>query len=1019
MFWEYKSHKRIYFPITLNLKKYKFIHMKKKRLLFYMAVICCSLITNAQTAFKGVVVDQMGKPLQGVVIEVVGSESISTISDINGEFSIPVSKGSKLNAVSSKFDKKQVLVNDNSNIKIVMDYTSKAVDMGTMNYSNMLYSTASVSTFYGEELTKSSAQSLQNALFGKGLGLNTSQSGAEPVIENAGLSIRGLQSLSDNGILVLVDGVERPIDNLTTDEVESISILKDAAALALHGYKGRNGVLSVRTKRGVYNQRSIQVSYEHAFRQPVRLPDFADAYTYGMAMNEASANDGKPAIYSAQALQHYKDGDMPDFFPNVDWVSESYRNKGHANKYDITFQGGNDKLRYFSMVDMTNDQGFLNNTDKNKDYSTQFANSRLNVRTNLDVDISNSTKLQVNLMGIVGEYNRPNRGSSILFDNIYTLPSAAHPIKTYDGIWGGNSTWTTTNPVAGIQGTGFSRAVYRSLFADMTLTQSLDFIAKGLNIAGKISYDNNNSFWDNRPANYTYASDTYNFATEDTIRYKGGTTSELGFSNSFGNQYYRYTNSVDLNYKYESGKSSVFTSLNANYDHYVGRGQNSTLNRQNFSWLAHYGYDNRYIADLVLNLSGSNRLPKSARYNLAPTVSAAWVASNEEFLKDISWINFLKVRASAGIAYTDYVPNWNLETQAFSGGTQYFFADTYAGSGSTAENRLAMTTVLPERATRYNLGADMTMFGGLTVMLDIYKQRRDHQFVEQGGRVSSVLGMTSSYANAGIVDSKGIELGLDFNKKMGDVTVSLGAKVSYNTNTIVEQLEAPAAFPYLRTTGLAIGQPFGLEALGFFADQADIDNSPIQKFSQVKPGDIKYKDQNGDGFIDQYDKIAIGKNYGTPETYYSINLGLEYKSFGFDALLQGVTGTSAMPMTKSIYKPLMDNTTISNEYYNNRWTPATASTALYPRLTTESNDNNYQSSTLWLKDASFLKLRHCELYYKLPKSFISKSVIQSVKVYVRAMDLILMDHIKLSDPEVIGVNYPTDRSLHLGASVIF
>ncbi len=989
-----------------------------KKIIIIITALLCSWIVFAQGKPSGFVIDKYNKPVEGAIVKIKGTE-LNSITDEKGMFDLPFEKGAVLVVCTPQLDKLEYVVTNMQSKIIKIDYASSMVDLGMNLFLNNYNSAASVSTISATELSKSSAQSLQNALFGKGLGLTSLQGGQAPVLENASFSIRGLQSLNSNGVLILVDGVERNINFVSPDEVESISILKDGAALAAHGYKAQNGIISIRTKRGAYNSRSIKVSYEHAFKQPVRLPQLANAHTYALARNEGLRNDGKPELYSADALTHFKDGDMPYFFPNVDWVNESFRNKGDANKYNVVFQGGNDKMRYFTMVDLISDKGFLKNTEKNKDYSNQLEYSKMNIRTNLDVDVSKTTKLQVNLQGVLGEYNRPTRNNGEIYDAIYALPSAAYPIKTYDGIWGGSATWPTTNPVAGIQGTGYTRSLFRSLNADMTLEQNLDFMLKGLKTYAKVSFDNNTEYWDFNTLDYVYASDVLSLVPLDTTRYTGGAKKDLTFSNSYGMQFYRMNSSAGLTYEAEFNKHNVISSLVGSYEHFVGRGQNTTLNRQNLSWFVNYVYNQKYIANMVWNLSGSNRLPSSARYNLAPTAAAAWVISKEDFMNDISWVDFLKLRASAGLNYSDYAPSWNLNLQAFSGGGSYPLTSDHVSVGGTTESRLPMTTILAERALRYNVGLDLSMMNGLTFTVDAYQQRRENQFVEQSGSVSAVLGMTSAYKNAGIVDSKGIELGIDLNKKYGEFQVNVGAKFTYATNKIIEMNEAPVAFPYLSRTGLSINQPFGLEAIGFFADEADIANSPVQRFSTVKPGDIKYKNQNDDDFIDQNDRVAIGKNMDVPEYYFSFNVGLEYKSVGFDALFQGVAGISAMPTTKSIYRPLIDNTTISNHYYENRWTPQTASTALYPRLTTEQNDNNYQNNTIWLQDASFLKLRHAEIYYRLPQDLIKTLKMSEVKVYARAMDLILFDKIKLFDPELIGVQYPSDRSLHVGVNIIF
>jgi hypothetical protein len=318
-----------------------------------------------------------------------------------------------------------------------------------------------------------------------------------------------------------------------------------------------------------------------------------------------------------------------------------------------------------------------------------------------------------------------------------------------------------------------------------------------------------------------------------------------------------------------------------------------------------------------------------------------------------------------------------------------------------------------EKAYKYNFGLDAVILKGLTITTDVYKERRSNIYVDASGQNSAVLGANSAYVNAGIVDSRGIEVGVDYEKSLNDMTFFVGAKYSLSKNKVIERLEAPRAYDYLKTTGQSVNQLFGLQAIGLFVDQNEIDHSPLQRFSVVKPGDIKYKDQNADGFINEFDVVPMGYNTSVPEAYFSFNLGFEYKGFGFDATFQGVSNYSTLLNTKSVFVPLVGNTTISSNYYENRWTPENTF-AKYPRLTNESNDNNYRSNSIWIADASYLKLRNCEIYYKLSKSFLGKIRMKSAKLYLRGIDLFCFDKIDIADPEVIGVTYPASKSINVG-----
>lgn len=973
-----------------------------------------------QDVLSGIVVDNLGNPIPGAQVSLKNLVA-STLTNENGMFSITAPKGANLFIKTPTNDEKSILIGDDNPVRIVMDYASKSVSVNPLiDGQTNSESTSAVSIVDSKDLMKSSALSVRNALFGKVLGLTSLQGNGSIWDEKATLSIRGLQSLSGSGILILVDGIERSIDDLTIEEVETISVLKDAAAVALYGYRGINGAILVKTKRGMYDAMNINISYDHGFLRPVKLPKFVNSYTYAQAMNEAYRNDGKGVRYSQYELNAFKNGDSPYLYPDVDWMNETIGEMGHSNIYNISFQGGGKKMRYYTMLNLENNSGFFKKTETNEGYSNQNQYSKGNIRTNLDIIISKTTNLQVNLSGVLSEYNHSQPIS--IMDNLYTLPAAAYPIKTEDGIWGGNLTWPGVNPVANLQATGYDRSHARTLMADMTLMQNLDFVTKGLGASFRLGYDNATTYWEIRSKSYKYASDVQNFENDlltDITRIEGGQDKELSFTKNMNGPMYRKFNFIaKLDYKKEFSKSKLYTNLMWHFNHSVQQNRHNTLNRVNFSSYTHYGILDKYFVDMALVGSGSNRLPAGYKFTFSPTLSAAWILSKENFLNDISWINMLKFRVSAGILHSDNIPEWNITSDVFGAGGNYFYGDNFIYYSGVAEGRLPTTDFKHERAFKYNVGIDATLFGGLNFIGEMYFQRRDQIMIGQGGKTGSVLGLNPAYVPLGCVDSKGIELGLTYEKVYGDFLLTGGTRFTMTNNKVVERLEQPVAEEYLRTTGLPIGQPFGLEAIGFFKDAADISSSPKQLFSEVVPGDIKYKDQNKDGFIDENDNIAMGYNVNMPEIYYAFNAGVEYKGIGLDFLFQGVSRYSTWLNTKSVYRPLAGNCTISEHYYANRWTQENKK-ALYPRLTSDSNPNNNQASDLWLADASFLKLRHCEVYYKLPKAWIGKAKMKSAKLYVRGMDLFSIDRMDIFDPEVVGVSYPADLSVHIGARIVF
>ncbi|MFI3286023.1 MAG: SusC/RagA family TonB-linked outer membrane protein [Rikenellaceae bacterium] len=974
-----------------------------------------------QQVITGVVVDNLGNPIQSAVVTVEDGVGDIKVTDEYGSFSINAEINDVLNVVTGTDAQKSVAVTG-SDMKIMMDPTTESISIHPFIKSSSLEnSSASVSRIDKADIEKSSATNLINGIFGLGLGLTSLQNGGATWDEKASFYIRGAQSLNYNTILVVVDGIERPISNLSIDEVESITVLKDAAAVALYGYRGINGVLSVTTKRGMYKQHRISLSYEYGVSEPLNIQEMVNSYDYANAVNEAYTNDNMDARYTPEEVKAFKDGSNPFIYPDVDWVDELIGQLGHSNKYNLTFQGGGEKMRYYTMLDLQNTTGYYKGTEANDGYSNQAEYSKANIRTNIDIDVTNTTKMQANLMGNITEYNHSNIYTNIAY--AYNVPSAAYPIKTEDGIWGGDLIWGGKNPIASLTATGYSRSHARTLNADFTVEQDLSAITEGLGATVKLAYDNATTYWDIYSKSYAYASDQIDSSSAegDYIRYTGGEETELAFTKNLnGTMYTRAYFGAALNYDHKLGEEgNIYSTLMWNYNNYRASSQYNVLYYLNFASYTKYSYKDRYFADLALTYSGSNKLPEDNKFAFSPTVSAAWLISKEDFMKDSSWINYMKLRASYGILHTEYVPEWDLTSASFATGGGYYFGDAYTYYAGLYQGRYKTGEFSPERATKYNVGLEMGMFQGLMLNVDAYYQRRDQIMLTSGGDVSSVFGIPAPYVAAGIVESKGLEIGVDYNKKVDEFVINAGAMFTYAKNKVVEKIEAPVAEEYLATTGLPINQPFGLETDGFFADEEDIKNSPTQLFSEVVVGDIKYKDQNGDGFIDANDYVAMGYNVNCPEQYFSFNLGAEWRGLGFNMVFQGAANYSVWLNTTSIYRPLTSNNNISQFYYDNRWTPETADTALFPRLSAQASSNNTQSSDLWLADASFLKLRTCEIYYNLPKSWLKKLSMHNATIYVRGLDLFSFDMMDLYDPEYVSNNYPTDRSVHVGVKIGF
>lgn len=924
-----------------------------------------------------------------------------------------------------------------------VSFADQVIEVGANKDFTRAQSTAAVSVITNRDVNKRSAKDIGNSILGQGNGLVSLQGTGTYFEQNPTFYVRGLQSLSTNTPLILVDGVERDITIVNAEEVDHVSILKDAAAVALYGYKGANGAILITTKRGQYNSQNIRVTYDHLFNFQSNRPKFVNGATFASAMNEALANEGAAPRYTSDELAAFQNGNYPFQYPNVNWVDETFRKSGATNKIGVEFSGGGERFRYFTMVNLISDKGFIKNFDETDGYSTQDKYVRGNLRTNLDIDLTPTTDLKVNMMGMLSEMSRPGGPTSIgststsakadLWDMVYSVPSLAFPIKNENDEWGGSSTYTgVNNPVAQSAGAAYYKIHERALFADMTLQQDLKYWTPGLSFTARVGYDTYSSLYEDHSMTYVYG----NYPSTGVVGSKGdywssGTPGTM--SKNYGTLDWARRLVFQAGFNYEqtfAEKHYLYGQLRYDYEWQNTTGSTGyTIYRMNGSFLAHYGYDNRYIGELALVYSGSNRLAPGTKWNLSPTVSAAWVLSNENFLKDNPVVNFLKLRASFGIINADYLPGdnvWNYYAKSYSQGSSntgsYPFGAGYDPVyANTTLGLLPTASPSHEKAYKYNIGVDATLFGGLNVELDFYMQQRKDIWVSGAGAYTALIGFDAPYINDGKVDSKGIELSLDYTKTIGDLTFNLGGAFNYNKNEIKEMAEEPKAYDNLVETGNPLQSTYGLVAIGLFKDEADIASSPAQNFSTVRPGDIKYQDINNDGVIDANDKTKIGYSAYAPELFYNFHAGAEYKGIGINLMFQGVGRYTANLSAKGMYWPLLNTTSLSQQYYDGRWSPSNPDVnAAFPRLSTSSNANNYQTSTYWQRNRSFLKLRNVEVYYNLPASLMQKTgFMKTAKVYVRGIDLLCFNHLDEADPECYGVSAPLNKSVVAGVQLSF
>ena len=926
-------------------------------------------------------------------------------------------------------------------------YKDQLVDIGANRQFSREQSTASVSVITNKDVNKRGARNIGNNILGQGSGLVGLDGSGLFNAQNPTFYIRGVQSSSGSTPLIIIDGVERAMENVVAEDVESVQILKDAAATALYGYKGANGVLLITTKHGKYNSNSIKVSYDHTFSYLTNKPEMVDAATYASAVNEAYRNQGGSAIYSDAVIDAYKNGTNPLYYPNVNWADETFRNVSHNNRYDVELKGGTSNFRYYTNVQLLTNKGFIKNF-QNDGYSTQNKYTRGTLRSNMDIDLGPKTKLHTHLYGLLTEQSQPGSQAD-LWGMIYKVPANAFPVKLNDAVWGGNTVYTTNNPVAQSQAAAYYKNHQRALYADLQLDQDLSSITEGLSAQTQIGYDTWSNVYEDHSKTYRYS--YYEVANNGDVVANGnasmsaiqGSDSNMGTGSGNNSWIRRCIWNASINYdRTFAEKHNVYGQLKYDYEYNDKTGTNTTVYRHNVSLFAHYGFDSRYLLDVALVESGSSRLAPGSKWAFSPNVSAAWNISNEAFMKNVKWVDFLKLRASWGNQSLDVLPGdnvWTYYDQFYlMDATTYPFDATYTGTqwGNTYLGTARTQSLGHEQSSKFNVGFDATLFGGLNISADYYYQHRYNIWYSTAGSYSSVFGLTAPYENVGVINQKGFEVSADYSKKFNnDFTINLGASMTLNKTIVEEQAEAPQLFANTSSTGKRYGQAFGYVANGFFQKSDDLDGDgtisaaemqqkgyPVQNFTTVHPGDVKYMDLTDDDKIDSNDRQAIGYSTTAPDLYYNFHLGAEYKGLGIDAMFQGVGKWTGFKTTNGLYRSAVATNTLSQYLYENSWSAERGNTenAQFPRLSTASNANNDVNSTLNMFDRSYLKLRYVEMYYYLPQTMLQKvDFISNVKVYVRGTDLFTADHLDKADAAVYSATQPLTRSIQVGAAVTF
>ncbi|MFB9863600.1 SusC/RagA family TonB-linked outer membrane protein [Rufibacter immobilis] len=987
-------------------------------------------LATAALLVKGKVTDPDGEGMPGVSIS-LKSSGLGTVTNGEGQYSINVPNENDVLVFSFiGYIAQEIKVGGRTVIDVKLEPSASAIDevviLGFGQKQKKIAQTGSTASITTKELTQSPVANITNALAGRLPGLIAVQRTGEPGRDVSNLYIRGVATLNSTSPLVTIDGVQKDysaIRTLDPNEIEDITILKDASATALYGVKGANGVIIVTTRRGHEGKPVITFSTQTAIQSPTRLPKFLGSYDFARLSNEAYRNDnpeGTQLPYSEEALEAYRTGSDPLKYPDVDWVKEVLKPSVFTQS-NVNISGGAKQVRYFVNIGYTN-QGGMYRTEENDQYDPEFKFKRYNFRSNIDINFDENLSLGLNLFGGIENRNYPNVSAANLFGYLTRTPPNAFPVKYPTGYWGIHPTGYT-NALERINATGFSQEFNSSLSGMITATRKLNFITQGLSAKVNFSFDGyfNNTFQRTmsvQRAVYNGIGD-YNDPTNYTYR---GTAQPLSAPSATYNQNRDTWLDLSLSYQRDFGKHAFSGLLLANRQQQV-RGGEIPYVSQGLVGRFTYSYDDRYFAEFNAGFNGTDNFSPENRYGFFPAVSAGWVA-----LQDHDVINFLKFRGSFGLTGNDQLTTANrrwLFLSEYQPGGGYSFGDQLSNIPGIQEGPMANPDVSWEKAQRSNVGLDLNLFRGglLNVKADVFYERREDMLVlpQQIPYMSGVPSSNLPPANFGVTENKGMEVELSHRNQIGQVFYFLNGNVSYARNKILEMDEENQRWPNLSRTGHRIGQQFGLIAIGYFESPEDIITSREQLFGKVIPGDLKYYDVNSDGKIDANDVTAIGKS-NIPEIMYGISGGLNWKDLDFSFLFQGAGNFTVIRELEAAYE-FYNGGKVRQEHLG-RWTPETAQTATYPVLHSDFSANNHQSSTFFQKKADYLRLKNLEVGYTFKSvRFGGPKPITSIRVYATGMNLYTWDKLGGEfDPETAGgryMAYPQGKIFNFGLSAKF
>lgn len=884
--------------------------------------------------------------------------------------------------------------------------------------------TGAVSFIDGRKIENVNGVNRMNSLTGLVPGLLVVQNDGFPGNESAGLYIRGQRTfgVSGNSPLVLLDGIETEITRISPYDIESITVLKDAISTVMYGLRGSNGVILITSRKGKEGNVRVNLNSQASVIRPTRLPEFLGSADYARLYNEAAMGEGLAPKYSQVAIDAYSDGSNPLLYPDNNLINNYLGDYSIQSRQNIDISGGTKNARYLISAGYVHNNGVFVTDGSVNTYNTNSALDLTDIHSNLDFKVNERLSVNVDIKAKFDRRNNPGSYSSdydgSLLSSMMNTPPLAYPILNEDGSLGGTTDYKE-NIYGKLNKAGYSIWSRTFLLGNVNFDYNLGSLLEGLRLKGRVGYS---SFFDH-VTNRSKTFAVYEYLNDSTYN-KIGTDTEMASNNNWSSNNRYYNGELGLQYEKSFGDNSVKGLLLIDRQEYNPRSIKLPRIYQGIKGDFSYNLKSKYFAAFAFAYQGSEQFPAGSRYGFFPAVGLGWIMSNEKFMEQIKGtLSYLKLRASAGRTGNDFDPYgtntpYFAQYENYAEGSGYYFGTSPSSDQGFYEVNPVNSTITWEKFEKFNIGADAGMFNNkLSVTFNYFYEKNKDILVN--GANPEIFGADFWYP-VGIAKNQGIEGSVSWSHKVGDFGYFISANATAAKNSIIEQKEQPRAYEWMERTGNPIGSRFGYVFDRYFTEDDDFSQLPDQsQLGNVFPGDLKYKDLNGDNIIDDNDQMRIAKS-SVPQFYYGVNAGFNFKGIDFSILFQGVAETEKVFSGSLIYEFVGGKGNVTKEHLG-RWITGSGQNASYPRLSIQHFSNNRASSNYWVKDGSFLRLKTVELGYSLSKPVLEKLKLEKLRVYVNAYNLFTWNKFDFTDPETAsdGTNYPIPSIVSVGFNIGF